>query len=64
MIPDNLKERVEMIVQKEVQERMRQMDSNGQAQFLEKKLKLAEEKTDALKNLLTSKDDEMERILH
>ena len=40
------------------------MDSNGQAQFLEKKLKLAEEKTDALKNLLTSKDDEMERILH
>lgn len=31
---------------------------------MEKKLKLSEEKTDALKNLLTCKDDEMERVIH
>lgn len=30
---------------------------------MEKKLKIAEEKTDALKNLLTSKDDELDRVL-
>lgn len=30
---------------------------------MEKKLKISEEKNDALKNLLTSKDDEIERIL-
>lgn len=36
----------------------------GQVQFLEKKLKLQEDKTEALKNLLTSKDDEIEKVLH
>lgn len=30
---------------------------------MEKKLKISEEKNDALKNLLTSKDDEIERVL-
>jgi len=32
-------------------------------QYMEKKLKISEEKNDALKNLLTSKDDEIERVL-
>lgn len=30
---------------------------------MEKKLKISEEKNEALKNLLSSKDDEIERIL-
>jgi hypothetical protein len=30
---------------------------------MEKKLKISEEKNEALKNLLTSKDDEIERVL-
>jgi hypothetical protein len=30
---------------------------------MEKKLKISEDKNDALKNLLSSKDDEIERIL-
>ena len=30
---------------------------------MEKKLKISEEKNDALKNLLSSKDEEVERIL-
>jgi len=34
-----------------------------QLQYMVKKLKISEEKNDALKNLLTSKDDEIERIL-
>lgn len=32
-------------------------------QYIEKKLKIAEEKNDALKNLLSGKDDEVERVL-
>lgn len=31
--------------------------------YLEKKLKLAEDKNDALKNIILSKDDELERVL-
>jgi hypothetical protein len=30
---------------------------------MEKKLKISEDKNDALKNLLSSKDDEIERIM-
>ena len=30
---------------------------------MEKKLKISEEKTEALKSLLTSKDDELDRVL-
>lgn len=32
-------------------------------QYMEKKLKISEEKNDALKNLLTSKDEEIDRVL-
>ena len=35
--------------------------SAQQLQFLEKKLKLAEEKNEALKSLITSKDDENDK---
>jgi hypothetical protein len=38
-----------------------QINNEQQVQFLEKKLQLAEEKNDALKNLITSKDDEIEK---
>jgi hypothetical protein len=34
-----------------------------QSVYLEKKLKLAEDKNDALKNIILSKDDELERVL-
>ncbi len=83
--PESLKERVEQIVQREVEERIKQWqlqnqggDSGGsleggsqqrtaslqqQAQYLEKKLKISDEKNDALKSLLQTKDEEIERVL-
>ena len=81
--PEQLKERVEQIVQKEVEERVRtihqvmqqqqQMSDSGssattnqqaqQVQYMEKKLKIADEKNEALKNLLSGKDEEIERVL-
>ena len=80
--PEQLKERVEQIVQKEVEERVRtihqvmqqqQMSDSGssattnqlaqQMQYMEKKLKIADEKNEALKNLLSGKDEEIERAL-
>ena len=76
--PEQIKERVEQIVQREVEERVRHLSGDsgsslaepkaGQAQqqqlqYVEKKLKISEEKNEALKNLLSSKDEEIERVL-
>ena len=65
--PETLREKIEGIVQREVEERLRMGDSgsssNNTVQFLEKKLKIADDTNDSLKTLLHSKDDETERIL-
>ena len=77
-MPSNLKSRVDEVVQREVKERMKTImssegDSGGSLenktkpgqnnQVLESKLKLAEDKNSALKNLLQQKDDEIEKVL-
>lgn len=64
---DKLKEKIETIVQREVETRVKQQTSkntqNQQLQFIEKKLKLAEDKNEALKNLITSKDEELDQSI-